>query len=235
MLAGAFAKAALVAIVSAHAPAVHVTVAPGDSLSKIAVQDCGGKADDWTGIYQHNKAVIGSDPNLIIPGQRLKVVCTDPRSLLALGSVPQHPASSSGKIWGVTYGYPYKCGDGDGDGWDMPCSKLHKEGQQGSQARLAAAPAAPPAGGGIYSYSALESLWEAAGGPSFAASSAAAVAECESGGNPRAYNPSGASGLWQILGSVVPGNLFDPMVNALNAVSKFRASNDTFAQWVCQP
>jgi hypothetical protein len=73
-----------------------------------------------------------------------------------------------------------------------------------------------------------------AGGPSFAEAQAAQIAECESGGNPQAYNPSGATGLWQILGQVVPGNLYDPFVNALNAVSKFKASGDTFAQWVCQ-
>lgn len=89
--------------------------------------------------------------------------------------------------------------------------------------------------GGTLSYSGLESLWEAAGGPSWAASSAAAVAECESGGNQYAHNPSGASGYWQILGEVVPGNVYDPMVNAQNAVAKFRASGDSWAQWVCKP
>jgi len=86
---------------------------------------------------------------------------------------------------------------------------------------------------GHFSFTALEALWERAGGPSWAASQAASIAECESGGNPRAYNPSGASGLWQILGQPVPGNIFDPLVNAENAVAKFRASGDTFAQWVC--
>jgi len=88
---------------------------------------------------------------------------------------------------------------------------------------------------GTYSYAGLEGLWEQAGGPSWAASAAAAVAECESGGRSDAYNPSGASGLWQILGEVVPGNVFDPMVNAHNAVAKFEASGDTWAQWVCKP
>lgn len=95
-------------------------------------------------------------------------------------------------------------------------------------------PVAPPAtSAGDFSFGALESLWASAGGPSWAASQAASIALCESGGNPQAYNPSGASGLWQILGQVVPGNIFDPMVNAENAVAKFRASGDTFAQWVC--
>jgi hypothetical protein len=35
--------------------------------------------------------------------------------------------------------------------------------------------------------------------------------------------------------SARPGDIYDPMVNAENAVSKFEASGDTFAQWVCQP
>ena len=72
-----------------------------------------------------------------------------------------------------------------------------------------------------------------AGGPSWAAAHAASIAECESGGRAGAYNPSGATGIFQILGAVVPGNLYDPYVNALNAVAKFRASGNTFAQWVC--
>jgi len=92
-----------------------------------------------------------------------------------------------------------------------------------------------PTHSGVLSFAELESLWVRAGGPGWAASAAASVAECESGGRVDAYNPSGATSLWQILGQVVAGNLFDPMVNALNAVAKFHASGDTFAQWVCQP
>lgn len=92
----------------------------------------------------------------------------------------------------------------------------------------------PRVTGGIYSYAALEALWEQAGGPSWAAAKAAEIAQCESGGKWWAHNPSGATGLWQILGAVVPGNLYDPMVNAENAVAKFRDRHDTFSAWVCQ-
>lgn len=77
-------------------------------------------------------------------------------------------------------------------------------------------------------------LWLEAGGPAWAEIKAESIAYCESGYRTRAYNPSGATGLWQILGSVVPGNLDDPFVNAENAVAKFKASGDNFAQWVCQ-
>jgi hypothetical protein len=47
--------------------------------------------------------------------------------------------------------------------------------------------------------------------------------------------PATADGYWQILGQVVPGDIYDLMVNAENAVSRLEASGDTLAQWVCQP
>lgn len=111
--------------------------------------------------------------------------------------------------------------------------------QQAASAADAPAPpqrtvvSAPVAG--QYSFAGLEQLWVAAGGPAWAQAAAATVAECESGGNPRAYNPSGASGLWQILDLPFPGDAFDPMSNARMAVAKFAASGDTWAQWVCRP
>jgi hypothetical protein len=89
--------------------------------------------------------------------------------------------------------------------------------------------------GNNLSFSGLEALWVAGGGPAWAEYQAAEVGECESGGQQYAHNPSGADGYWQILGQVVPGDIYDLMVNAENAVSKFEASGDTLAQWVCQP
>jgi hypothetical protein len=84
--------------------------------------------------------------------------------------------------------------------------------------------------GGTLSYSGLESLWEEAGGPASAAPEMAMIAiRCESGGRQYAENPSGASGYWQILGQVVPGDIFNPMVNAENAVAKYRAGG--FSPW----
>lgn len=56
---------------SVGANRVHVVV-QGDWLSKIALHEY-GKADRWHAIYAANKRVIGSDPNLIFPGQRLKL------------------------------------------------------------------------------------------------------------------------------------------------------------------
>ncbi|MEH0824110.1 MULTISPECIES: transglycosylase family protein [unclassified Micromonospora] len=47
---------------------VHV-VKPGDTLSKIA--DARGLAGGWRPLYERNKGVVGADPGLIFPGQKL--------------------------------------------------------------------------------------------------------------------------------------------------------------------
>lgn len=77
--------------------------------------------------------------------------------------------------------------------------------------------------GGTLSYGQLEGLWDQAGGPNAMAPLMAAIAEAESSGELNAYNPSGASGPWQILGQIVPGNIFNGLVNARNAVAKWRS------------
>ncbi|MFI9113818.1 transglycosylase family protein [Streptomyces venezuelae] len=53
------------------------TVTPGDSLSKIARDERvrGG----WKGLYDTNRAVVGDDPDLIHPGQRLTLRMVAPR------------------------------------------------------------------------------------------------------------------------------------------------------------
>lgn len=86
--------------------------------------------------------------------------------------------------------------------------------------------------GGEFSYRQLEQLWISAGGRRSLAPTMAAIAEAESGGNPQAENPSGASGLWQILGAVRPrdqAHLFDPNVNAREAVLKWQ--NQGLSAW----
>jgi hypothetical protein len=85
-----------------------------------------------------------------------------------------------------------------------------------------------------YGYSGLKALWRGAGGPSWAAPRAARIAICESGGRIYAHNPSGASGLWQILGLPFAGNPYNPYTNARMAVVKFRAAGNSFAPWVCR-
>ncbi len=77
-----------------------------------------------------------------------------------------------------------------------------------------------------YSFAQLEQLWIGAGGSRTLAPLAAGIAVVESGGNPLAHNPSGASGLWQIEvplhNSAIPGgaaNVFNAQANARAAVA----------------
>lgn len=51
---------------------------------------------------------------------------------------------------------------------------------------------------GTYSWSGLEALWRAAGGPGWAAATAACIAEHESSGESWQISPTGDYGLWQI-------------------------------------
>ena len=84
--------------------------------------------------------------------------------------------------------------------------------------------------GQLYSYAGLEGLWINAGGKRSLAPTMAAIAEAESGGCSTAYNASGATGLWQILGAVDPGDqskLTDPAVNAREAVLKWQTQGLT--------
>lgn len=75
------------------------------------------------------------------------------------------------------------------------------------------------------SYVQLQSYALQAGFSAPEAQIAAAIALAESGGNPRAMNPSGARGLWQIMpvnNDVVHGDVFDPAVNAKAAYAVYK-------------
>ena len=60
-------------------PGTDVTVAPGDSLWLIAQRRLGPDAAAariaayWPSVYRQNRSVIGDDPDLIRPGQRLRL------------------------------------------------------------------------------------------------------------------------------------------------------------------
>lgn len=64
------------------------------------------------------------------------------------------------------------------------------------------------------------------------------IMACESGGNPSAYNPSGASGLMQVLASwadnfgYTPQQLFDPDVNLY--VASLLYYDGGWGHWVCK-
>lgn len=67
-----------------HGPKVVVPVRAGDSLWTIAQERLGPRAtvadlvDYWHRIHERNAAVIGADPDLILPGQRLALPALEP-------------------------------------------------------------------------------------------------------------------------------------------------------------
>lgn len=209
---------------------VIYSVHPGDNLSTIAQQEY-GRQDTWTVIYWANHKSI-KYASLIYPGQRLSVPALPAR-------IPAPPAILSPVAITVTSVTHTSSSDSDGS-----TSSSHPD-------RLVSPPGIPPVShSGYYDPAGtctdsrhcylteyqIERLWVSVGGPAWAEAAAYRVTTCESGHNRLAYNPSGATGLWQILGQVVfTGSLYDARVNAQNAVSKFTASGDRWSQWVCQP
>jgi len=67
------------------------------------------------------------------------------------------------------------------------------------------------------------------------------VARCESGLNPSAFNPSGASGLFQIMPGTFAGtseagqSIFNAQANALAAHEIFVRDGYSWREWTCQP
>lgn len=55
----------------------QVTVSRGDSLWEIAEDTMGG-GQEWPRLYQHNRATIGADPDLIYPGEVLRLPAPGP-------------------------------------------------------------------------------------------------------------------------------------------------------------
>ncbi len=54
------------------APARAVTVQPGDSLWELAEEHL-GDGNRWTELYAANRSVVGADPDLIRPAERLRI------------------------------------------------------------------------------------------------------------------------------------------------------------------
>jgi hypothetical protein len=188
-----------------RAAPVYVTVRPGNSLSAIA-RTVMHDQRAWPRLWWANRSKV-KDAAVILVGQHLRVPVSHKvpawmsrRAMASITPVPAQPNSQSApSSTGGSTGY------------------------------------SPPADGGVLSFSQIEQVWVGAGGPAADEATAATIAGCESGGDPSNYYGKSAgvpyqgdsvqaSGLWQILGQVVPGNIFDPHVNGLNAVAKWRSS-----------
>ena len=63
-------------VMAVHVYATH-TVVSGDTLYGISLQTT-GNGDNWPRLYSANKSVVGSNPNLIYPGERLSLNFNDP-------------------------------------------------------------------------------------------------------------------------------------------------------------
>ncbi|WMX43758.1 LysM peptidoglycan-binding domain-containing protein [Streptomyces roseicoloratus] len=98
----------------ASAAPVKYSVVTGDSLSKIARKY--GVKGGWKKVYQGNRKVVGADPDLIRPGQKLTVAATRtaprqaapaphssaPRSSVATGSAASAPAPAVKSVANTT-------------------------------------------------------------------------------------------------------------------------------------
>lgn len=133
-----------------------------------------------------------------------------------VSSAPTAVADSGGKTWGVTYGYPNYCGDGDGDGWDVDCSTRHQASNPAAPARVVSA--------GSSSVAAAPGSFQAC------------VIARESGGNPRAVNASsGAGGLYQFLPSTWAGLGYSGLPENASVATQTQAFNKLYAQAGTQP
>jgi murein DD-endopeptidase MepM/ murein hydrolase activator NlpD len=69
---------------AAARPPAEIVVRPGDSLSGIAAR----YRIEWPGLYEANRAVIGGNPNLLVPGEHLRVPSATSAARLAASYRP---------------------------------------------------------------------------------------------------------------------------------------------------
>jgi LysM repeat protein len=156
------------------ATSTYYRVRGGDSLSRIAERFY-HNAGDWQYLYHENAKTI-SNPDMIYVGERLFIPATAPAHYELTSYTPRHakPASHTATT-SKTSGHGGTLEGG---------TKITQSASLSS-----------------YSCSALENLWEQAGGSPAHALMAAEIARAESGGNPNAISPTDDFGLWQINGS----------------------------------
>ena len=170
------------------------TVKSGDTLSSIA-KSLFGHAHYWPSIWKANEHKI-HNPNVLIPGMKLDIPggpakVTAKLTAQAYSAIPKPPpvhhaavldahTSSSAPAVPATPAQHYACGDGDGDGFDMPCSQLPGA-------------AHPSSTGVVHDAANVAAIVNPSGYGSFQA----CVISRESGGNSAVMNSSGHYGLYQ--------------------------------------
>ncbi|MFE0736854.1 transglycosylase family protein [Streptomyces sp. NPDC058855] len=115
------------------------TVTTGDSLSKIAREERvrGG----WKGLYDTNRTVVGDDPDLIHPGQRLTLRIAAPPKAPKAAPAPaaERPTRPAAKPRATTTPAPQPPPPG------TPATRPPAAGKPGAQIRPATRPATKPA------------------------------------------------------------------------------------------
>jgi len=199
---------------AATAKSRYYRVRSGDTLSGIARRSY-GKAADWQWLYHENDKTV-SNPNLIYVGQKLYIPATAPAHYTLGSYVPRHAAYAPKHAAPVTTTAHSRSQASSGH----RATASHGSASHGK----ASASSGRGTGGrtdaveGNYSCSALEKLWDSAGGNPSHSFMAAEIARAESGGNPSAISPTDDFGLWQINASNGSLATLDPFSNARSAI-----------------
>jgi LysM repeat protein len=179
------------------------SVRNGDTLSSISKRYYNAAAD-WPWLYHENSSTL-QDPNVIDTGQRLNVPADPPSNATSMSWYqPKHAA---------------------------PSDSSQASSSSGTTATETSASGGAGASGlsGTLGCSALEQLWQSAGGNPADAALAASIAMAESGGNQYATGTVGEEGYWQI--NPVNGDAtYDPVGNAQAAVN-LSANGANWSAW----
>ena len=193
----------------------YYKVRQGDTLSQIAYHYY-GHARDWQWLFHENDTTI-SDPNLIYPGQTLRVP-TDPPANFTLSSYAPRHAKPAASVASST-----SDSNSDRDGTVVSQSASGGSGPSTTATTTATSGGGSTSQGGTLGCSGLEQLWIDAGGAPSAAFMAAEIAMAESGGNQYALSPTSDYGYWQINASNGSLATFNAYGNARAAIT---LSND---------
>jgi LysM repeat protein len=201
-------KTALDSVTARQAPAgaSHYTVRSGDTLSQIA-QRFYDHASDWQWLYHENDTLL-SNPNLIYPGQTLRVPAHPPANFTLSNYTPRHAKPTVPAVSGT-----------DDGGNVVSQSASEGGGSSTTTTTTASSGSGSTSLSGTLSCSGLEQLWTDAGGSPSAAFMAAEIAMAESGGNQYALSPTDDYGYWQINASNGSLATFNPYGNARAAIT----------------